>query len=125
MTHHSWYSLLFMSATDEELNFVHDNGMDHVTYILVMIRCVRNTLLISTKCLLLSCSIAFALYAFILVLINMWGTTGRNSPSASSGPHAPDNEGVELDKWYQRVPPAETDAEPLSPQFVIGDHDRD
>jgi len=27
-----------MSATDEELEFVHDNGMDHVTYILIMFR---------------------------------------------------------------------------------------
>lgn len=27
-----------MSATDEELDFVHDNGMDHVTYILIMYR---------------------------------------------------------------------------------------
>jgi hypothetical protein len=30
--------LVFMSATDEELDFVHDNGMDHVTYILIMFR---------------------------------------------------------------------------------------
>ena len=30
----SLYSLLFMSATDEELDYVHDNGMDHVTYVL-------------------------------------------------------------------------------------------
>jgi hypothetical protein len=29
-----------MSATDEELNYVHDNGMDHVTYILIMFRYV-------------------------------------------------------------------------------------
>jgi hypothetical protein len=33
-------SLLFMSATDEELQFVHDNGMDHVTYLLIMFRSV-------------------------------------------------------------------------------------
>lgn len=30
--------LLFMSATDEELNAVHDTGMDHVTYVLAMYR---------------------------------------------------------------------------------------
>lgn len=30
--------LLFMSATDEELNYVHDSEMDHVTYILIMLR---------------------------------------------------------------------------------------
>lgn len=29
-----------MSATDEELEFVHDNEMDHVTYILIMFRYV-------------------------------------------------------------------------------------
>jgi hypothetical protein len=27
-----------MSATDEELKFVHDNEMDHVTYILIVFR---------------------------------------------------------------------------------------
>lgn len=27
-----------MSATDEELDYVHDSGMDHVTYILIMFR---------------------------------------------------------------------------------------
>ena len=32
--------LLFMSATDEELYFVNGEGMDHVTYILIMFRCV-------------------------------------------------------------------------------------
>ena len=31
-------SILFMSATDEELDFVHDEGMDHVTYVLIMFR---------------------------------------------------------------------------------------
>jgi len=30
--------LIFMSATDEELEFVHDQEMDHVTYILNMFR---------------------------------------------------------------------------------------
>jgi hypothetical protein len=30
--------LLFMSATDEELNAVHESGMDHVTYVLSMYR---------------------------------------------------------------------------------------
>ncbi len=30
--------LLFMSATDEEVQFVHDNEMDHVTYVLIMFR---------------------------------------------------------------------------------------
>jgi len=30
--------LLFMSATDEELEAVHEEGMDHVTYVLSMYR---------------------------------------------------------------------------------------
>lgn len=29
-----------MSATDEELESVHDVGMDHVTYVLIMLRYV-------------------------------------------------------------------------------------
>jgi hypothetical protein len=29
-----------MSATDEQLQFVHSGGMDHVTYILIMFRYV-------------------------------------------------------------------------------------
>ena len=29
-----------MSATDEELRYVHEGGMDHVTYILIMFRYV-------------------------------------------------------------------------------------
>jgi len=32
--------LLFISATDDELEFVHDNDMDHVTYILIIFRFV-------------------------------------------------------------------------------------
>jgi len=36
-------SLLFISATDEEIQFVHDNGMDHVTYLLIMYRSVIRT----------------------------------------------------------------------------------
>lgn len=36
-----------MSATDEELQFVHDAGMDHVTYILIMFRFVSFTFLTS------------------------------------------------------------------------------
>lgn len=33
-------SLLFMAGTDEELRYVKDNEMDHVTYILIMFRWV-------------------------------------------------------------------------------------
>ena len=31
-------SVLLMSATDEELDYVHGNGMDHVTYVLMGFR---------------------------------------------------------------------------------------
>ncbi|KAF8654668.1 hypothetical protein AX16_003485 [Volvariella volvacea WC 439] len=53
--------LLFMSATDEELDYAHDNGMDHVTYVLIMF------------------SISFLMYTFILVLIRLYTSTGRNA----------------------------------------------
>lgn len=33
-----------MSATDEELDYVHDSGMDHVTYILIAFRYVWSSL---------------------------------------------------------------------------------
>ncbi|KAI5122818.1 hypothetical protein M0805_000160 [Coniferiporia weirii] len=101
--------LLFMSATDEELNYVNDNEMDHVTYVLIML------------------SLAFVIYTFVLLLINMWGTTGRNAPDATSSNQrgGSEDEGVELDKWYQRVPALEGDAEPLTAQFVIGEHEHD
>ncbi|TFY82125.1 hypothetical protein EWM64_g1890 [Hericium alpestre] len=68
--------LLFMSATDEELRFVHDNGMDHVTYILIMF------------------SIAFLLYTHILFLIQLYATSGRHAPDAVSG--AKEEGGIEL-----------------------------
>lgn len=69
-------------------------------------------------------SLAFTIYVFVLLLINMWGTTGRNSISATvAHPQGSQEDGLELDKWYQRVPVGETDADPLSPQFVIGEHD--
>ncbi|KAF8956933.1 hypothetical protein BDZ97DRAFT_141459 [Flammula alnicola] len=53
--------LLFISATDDELRYVNDNEMDHVTYILIVF------------------SLAFLLYTFIVVLVNMYSTTGRNA----------------------------------------------
>lgn len=109
-----------MSATDEEMHFAHDLEMDHVTYVLLVL------------------SLAFAIYTFVLVLINTWATSGRNalaSASLSSRELAPsanrrdsDGEEVELSKWYQRVPDAasgEADAEEVSSQFVIGEHDEE
>ena len=54
----------------------------------------------------------------------MWGLTGRNSPTSSNvRPQDSQEDGLELDKWYQRVPAAEADADEFSSQFVIGEHD--
>ena len=109
-------SLLFMSATDEELQFVHDNGMDHVTYLLIMYRCVFDHCIPIAAHVAIR-SIAFILYTFILTLINLFSSSGRNA--ASSNIH--DNN-IEMDtrgirsKWYARVP-----VEPGS--HIIGDED--
>ncbi|KII86016.1 hypothetical protein PLICRDRAFT_44469 [Plicaturopsis crispa FD-325 SS-3] len=80
--------LLFISATDEELRFASDNGMDHVTYILIMY------------------SIAFLLYAYMLMLMHLYaiGTARRESNGVdveiemTGGPR---------NKWYARVPGVE------------------
>ncbi|KAI9570866.1 hypothetical protein HD554DRAFT_278206 [Boletus coccyginus] len=88
--------LLFMSATDEELDAVHDIGMDHVTYVLGMY------------------SLAFLLYLFTLFLLNLYATSGRNADT-STHTHdvvfsAPLDGEVELSslrdasKWYAPVP---------------------
>ncbi|TFK82277.1 hypothetical protein K466DRAFT_666612 [Polyporus arcularius HHB13444] len=93
--------LLFMSATDEELHFVHDNEMDHVTYILIMF------------------SIAFIMYTLIVSLINLYSTSGRNAASATSKDGA--IELTQSNKWYSPVPAIDRDLEPAS--HVIGDDD--
>ncbi|EIW79874.1 hypothetical protein CONPUDRAFT_166559 [Coniophora puteana RWD-64-598 SS2] len=84
--------ILFMSATDEELGFVNDEGMDHVTYILIMF------------------SIAFLLYTLVLALIHLFTISGRNASSNSQTSLAGDN-AIELTspcgatpKWYAAVP---------------------
>ncbi|KAG9313187.1 hypothetical protein JVU11DRAFT_6644 [Chiua virens] len=97
--------LLFMSATDEELNVVHGKGMDHVTYVLGMY------------------SFAFLLYIFTLFLLNLYATSGRN---ANAQPQevvfsAPPNGEIELStprdgsKWYAPVPREE------GPVHVLGE----
>ncbi|KAI0794264.1 hypothetical protein C8Q74DRAFT_1194204 [Fomes fomentarius] len=91
--------VLFMSATDEELHFAHDQGMDHVTYILIMF------------------SIAFLLYTLIVSLINLYAISGRNAPSAASGDGA--IELTQSNKWYAPVPAGDRDLEPAN--HVIGD----
>jgi len=73
-----------MSATDEELHFADDAGMDHVTYILIML------------------SLAFVLYGLIVGLIHIWSSSGRNAVTADNTDGA-----IELQegsKWYAPVP---------------------
>ncbi|KAF7798706.1 hypothetical protein EIP86_009930 [Pleurotus ostreatoroseus] len=92
--------VLFMSATDEELHFINDEGMDHVTYILLMF------------------SIAFVIYALIVSLINVWAHSGRNGSSSDS------SNGIELtaaSKWYAPVPAVDTEAE--AARHIIGEDD--
>ncbi|KZT07357.1 uncharacterized protein LAESUDRAFT_743047 [Laetiporus sulphureus 93-53] len=91
--------ILFMSATDEEIEFVSDEGMDHVTYVLIMF------------------SMSFILYLLIVSLIHLYAMSGRNADGATQEAE----NGIELaaaSKWYAPVPSADADAEPL---HVIGD----
>ncbi|KAF9446891.1 hypothetical protein P691DRAFT_803284 [Macrolepiota fuliginosa MF-IS2] len=95
--------LLFMSATDEELAFAHDNGMDHVTYILIMF------------------SMAFLIYALIVYLIHLYTVSGRNTANKNS-------ENIEMSrtKWYNRVPSAEAETPSSAvPLHVIGEDDEE
>ncbi|KAH9958845.1 hypothetical protein BC827DRAFT_1217377 [Russula dissimulans] len=103
--------LLFMSATDEELEYVHEGGMDHVTYVLITF------------------SMAFLLYTHIVFLITLYATSGRN---ASDAPPMKDASGaIELTAtttssrerargaWYSRV----RTEEPVA--HVIGNDEED
>jgi hypothetical protein len=106
-------SLIFMSGTDEELNFAHENGMDHVTYLLIMFRSEPALpLLLSTtqtSLLVLRYSITFIVYTLTLSLIWLSTTSGRNAGGARG-------DGIEMTKWYSRVPNTEE-----APRHVIGD----
>ncbi|KIJ65455.1 hypothetical protein HYDPIDRAFT_110527 [Hydnomerulius pinastri MD-312] len=103
--------LLFMSATDEELDVAHESGMDHVTYILGMY------------------SFAFLLYLHTLFLLHLYSTTGRNADSAQSSNDvifsAPANGEIELTsprdaaKWYAPVPREE------GAVHVLGENDEE
>jgi len=80
-----------MSATDEELSYVENGGMDHVTYILI------------------GFSVAFLLYSFIVFAINTYATTGLNAPSKTT--KVIDDANIEMivaptgeREWYNRVP---------------------
>jgi len=107
--------LLFMSATDEELEYVKDNEMDHVTYILTIL------------------SFAFLLYAFIVLLVNLYSTTGRNASNTTI--HAVDDSNIEMvtpggrSKWYSRVPsrggPGRAQNRNHSQIHVLGDDEDD
>jgi len=92
--------VLFMSATDEEVEFVNAQGMDHVTYILIMF------------------SLAFLIYALVVSRIRLYATSGRNTSNGSSQ----DEGGIELagvpaSKWYAPVPSGDAEVE----HHVIGD----
>ncbi|KAF8809521.1 hypothetical protein BYT27DRAFT_7187837 [Phlegmacium glaucopus] len=99
--------LLFISATDEELEYVHNNGMDHVTYILI------------------GFSFTFILYSFIVVLINTYATTGRNATSKTI--KVIDNSNIEMitprggTQWYSRVPSGNNGMQ----NYVLGDDEED
>ncbi|KDR80788.1 hypothetical protein GALMADRAFT_135897 [Galerina marginata CBS 339.88] len=99
--------LLFMSATDEELKYVHDNEMDHVTYILIVF------------------SSSFLLYAFIVFLVNLYATTGHNASIVSV--NSVNDSNIEMvtpggrSKWYSRVPLRGSVVQP----HVLGDDDDD
>ncbi|KAK0466786.1 uncharacterized protein EV420DRAFT_1300036 [Desarmillaria tabescens] len=94
--------LLFMSATDEEVQFVHDNEMDHVTYVLIMF------------------SLSFLLYTLIVWMIHLYTVSGRNAPDAKSnlGDNMEMASGIRT-KWYSRVPNAEES------NHIIGDDEDD
>ncbi|KAF9026309.1 hypothetical protein BDZ89DRAFT_1134884 [Hymenopellis radicata] len=93
---------LFMAGTDEELQFVHDNEMDHVTYILIMF------------------SISFVLYTLIVSLIHLYTVSGRNSAKRGG-----DSIEMNSTKWYSRVPNAESNATEAERHHIIGDDDDD
>jgi hypothetical protein len=85
--------LLFMSATDEQLQFVHRQGMDHVTYLLSFY------------------SLAFLLYAFVVFLVNLYSTSGQNAAiNRSDTIFNADGSNIQMitpggrSKWYSRVP---------------------
>jgi len=96
--------VLLMSATDEQLDYVHSNGMDHVTYVLI------------------SFSFSFLLYAFIVFLINMYATTGRNAPLKTKAINV--SETITPGggrQWYRQVPSRNIRMQ----DYVLGDDEED
>ena len=121
-----------MSATDEELENVHDHGMDHVTYTLIMYRFVAIFRRINRTNKDFP-SISFTLYFFINFLIHLYQTSGRNATSHGQGSTALGEDGtgaIELrtpvtPNWYSRVPTADASAGNVPndaiPKHVLGD----
>jgi hypothetical protein len=96
--------MLFISATDEELQFVHEEGMDHVTYLLIMF------------------SIAFILYTLILAMINLYSTSGRNAAiSNTTDDNIEMNPRTAISKWYTPVSSRDVDVD--ADAHIIGDDD--
>jgi len=86
--------LLFMSATDEELQFVDRIGMDHVTY----------TLIIFSTC--------FLIYFFVNILLHLYHNTGRHAMRSAS-----DVEGTDYQP-LTHVDNFERDAYRMSPTVI-------
>jgi hypothetical protein len=67
--------------------------------------------------------LAFLLYLFIVVLINMYATTGRNAPSENT--KVIDDSNIEMARtgteWYSRVPSGNDRMH----NYVLGDDDDD
>ena len=123
--------LLFMSATDEELQYVHEGGMDHVTYILIMFRYAPHLSPLSPsltyylpRIFRTVASIAFLLYTHIVFLITLYATSGRNALDGASMKNTSGS--IELTAtptasrgaWYSRVRTED-------PVHVIGNDEED
>ena len=100
--------------------------MDHVTYVLIMFRCVLHMFANELSLKAFFSSISFFLYTFIVFLIHLYSTTGRN---AVDTPRTTDAN-IELtptpihSKWYARVP--NTDPRyPLVGNHVIGEDEEE
>jgi len=100
--------LLFMSATEEELDYVRIGGMDHVTYILIAF------------------SLAFLLYLLIVFAINTYATTGRNAFSKTTKT-IDGSSNIEMiphgggRQWYNRLPSGNIRMQ----DYVIGEYEED
>lgn len=114
-----------MSATDEELEYVHDNGMDHVTYILIMFRCVAASFTSAIFVTSPLYSLAFILYTLILSLIHLYSASGRNAPDSSNSAKSIEN--IEMlphggaPRWYAPVPNTASGEETPITAHIIGD----